>query len=84
MLVVGSSTAWLEPMQDVQCDDLEDSENGDMYITNNYLQPKKPIKVPLLDSFYSNHTKLKQFLIQVDLYIAFNCKKFKLDCNKAM
>ena len=71
-------------MQDVQCDDPKDSENSDIYITNNYLQPKKPIKVPLLDSFYSNHTKLKQFLMQVNLYITFNHKKFKLDCNKAI
>ena len=84
MSVVGLSTAWLEPMQDVQRDDPEDSENGDTYITNNYLQPKKPVKVPLPDSFHGDHAKLKQFLMQVDLYIAFNCKKFKLDHDKAI
>ena len=84
MLAIGLSTAWLEPMQDVQCNDPKDSENSNTYITNNYLQPKKPVKVPLLDPFHGDHAKLKQFLIQVNLYIAFNCKKFKLDCNKAM
>ena len=71
-------------MQDVQHNNPKDNKNSNMYITNNYLQPKKPIKVPLLDSFYGDYTKLKQFLIQVNLYIAFNYKKFKLDRNKAI
>src|SRR6516165_3635557 len=84
MSIVGSSMAWLEPMQDMQHNNPKDSKNSNIYITNNYLQPKKPVKVPLLDSFHSNYAKLKQFLIQVNLYIAFNCKKFKLDYNKAM
>ena len=72
MSATGLSTAQLEPMQDVQCDDPEDGEGGDTYITNNYLQTEKPVKVPLPDPFHGDHSKLKQFLMQVDLYIAFN------------
>ena len=54
---------WLDSIQDVQCHDLEESDGGDMYITNNYLQTKKSIKVSLLDPFYSDYAKLKQFLM---------------------
>ena len=84
MSAVGSSTVRPDPMQDVQRHDPEESDGGDTYITNNYLQTEKPIKVPLPDPFHGDRAKLKQFLIQVDLYIAFNRKKFKTDQNKAM
>ena len=84
MSVAGSSTVRPDPMQDVQRHDPEESDGGDTYITNNYLQTEKPIKVPLPDLFHGDHAKLKQFLMQVDLYIAFNQKKFKTDHSKAM
>src|SRR5438045_5078441 len=84
MSATGSSMAQLEPMQDVRHDDPKESEGGDTYITNNYLQTEKPVKVPLLDPFHGDRSKLKQFLMQVDLYITFNQKKFKSDHSKAM
>ena len=84
MLATRLSMVWLDPIQDVQYYNPKKSNSGDTYITNNYLQTKKPIKVPLLDLFHSNHTKLKQFLMQVNLYIAFNQKKFKIDYSKAI
>ena len=45
--------------------------------------PKKH-KVPLLDAFDGNYTKLKQFLKQVDLYMTFNAIKFLIKRHKAL
>jgi hypothetical protein len=44
----------------------------------------KNIKYKVLDNYYGEQSKLKGFLMQVELYITFNDKQFALETKKVL
>jgi hypothetical protein len=77
MFVVGSAKEGKRPIASTPSDDEDDADVV-------YVKEPKGLKVPTLDPFDGTRSKFKQFLMQVDLYITFNPKKFKRDVDKCL
>ncbi len=44
----------------------------------------KDVKIPVLESYYRERSKLKGFLIQADLYLTFYKAYFSLDTKRVL
>ncbi len=44
----------------------------------------KDVKILVLEAYYKEHSKLKWFLVQVDLYLTFYSTHFSLDTKRVL